>query len=49
MSHYVRPPRVGALPDSLGTPEHKSVVEQLLKQVDPALLPPLHDPTEPRR
>jgi beta-N-acetylhexosaminidase len=47
-SQYVRPPRLGAIPATVGSAEHKSVVEQLLKRVDPEALVPLHDPTEPR-
>jgi beta-N-acetylhexosaminidase len=48
-SQYVRPPQRGPIPATVGSAEHKSVVEHLLKRVDPALLAPVHDPTEPAR
>jgi len=44
--HYVKPGRRGKLPDTLGSPEHQSVVQQLLKRVDSAAaLHHAHDPT----
>jgi beta-N-acetylhexosaminidase len=44
-AHFVKPGRRGKLSAELGSPEHQSVVQELLKRVDAAALAETRDPT----
>jgi beta-N-acetylhexosaminidase len=46
-ARFVRPAMRGPLPQWLGGPEHRAIVDEVLRRADADALRPMHDPTEP--